>query len=60
MTVTPRKVLWLLSEQLRFQFLPVLHRLQGLNRTRFFGPSVGLRGHGLDRKFVVSALAVGA
>jgi hypothetical protein len=27
--VTSRKVVWLLPEQLRFAFVPVLHRLQG-------------------------------
>jgi hypothetical protein len=27
--VTSRKVVWLLSEQLRFEFVPVLHGLQG-------------------------------
>ena len=27
--VTSRKVVWLLPEQLRLEFVPVLHRLQG-------------------------------
>ncbi len=29
LSVTSRKLIWLFLEQLRFQFVPVLHRLQG-------------------------------